>query len=77
MKTNDSESESIENVIRGNCYNFLTDWVPTDTLLIPRCNVASLSSEIELNEISNNIRCQHINKGSFLQTFECVTRVKY
>jgi hypothetical protein len=67
LKTNVSDSVANENFIRGNCYYFLTDWVPINTLLIPRRNVSSLSFEIDLNDIRNNIRCKIRNKCTFLK----------
>jgi hypothetical protein len=48
LKTNDSDSQSSENVIRGDCYQFLTGRVPIYMVLIPSRNIASLSYEIDL-----------------------------
>jgi hypothetical protein len=45
--------------LRGNCCYLLTDWVPIDMVLISRRNITSLPFEIDLNDISNNIRCKH------------------
>jgi hypothetical protein len=58
-QTNDSANQTFENVIRGNCYKFLNDWVLIDMVHIHRRNIAFLSFEIDLNDIRNNIRCKH------------------
>jgi hypothetical protein len=61
LKTKDSVSQSFENVIRGNCYQYSSDWFPISMVLIPISNIANLSFEIDLNDISNNIRSKHPN----------------
>jgi hypothetical protein len=72
LKTNDSDSETFENVIRGNSYKFLTYWVPIDMVLIPRRNIARLSFEIDLNDISNNIRCKHTKQRHIASNSELI-----
>jgi hypothetical protein len=70
LKMNDSHSESFEDVTRRNCYHFLTYWVSIDMVLIPRRNIASLSFEIDLNDIRNNIRCKHPKQTHISSNFE-------
>jgi hypothetical protein len=70
LKTNDSDPESFENVIRGNFYYFLNVCVPIDMILIPRRNIARLSFEIHLNvklKISAGIKAHFFKLSNMSQ----------